>query len=114
MKEIGVVSRKLPHVKCLANIFVNFSPSENNHVYRICDIWSKQKCTLMISKLSLSFNFLSIKNKVTSFVFLRGIAAYEIVYMTKIGKLRMPKQLHGLGMLSIAKPNGQNVLGYCI
>ena len=35
MKEIGVVWWKLPHVKCLANIFAKFSPSENNHVYII-------------------------------------------------------------------------------
>ena len=33
MKEIGVVSWKLPYVKCLANIFEKFSPIENNHVY---------------------------------------------------------------------------------
>ena len=33
MKEIRVVSWKLPHLKCLANIFAKFSPSENNHVY---------------------------------------------------------------------------------
>ena len=34
MKEIGAVSLKnYPHVKCLANIFAKFPPSENNHVY---------------------------------------------------------------------------------
>ena len=35
MKEIGVESWILPPppVKCLANIFAKFSPSENNHVY---------------------------------------------------------------------------------
>ena len=35
MKEIREVSWKLPHMKCFANIFTKFSPSENNHVYSI-------------------------------------------------------------------------------
>ena len=35
MKEIGVVSGKLPHGKCLANIFAKIRPRENNHVYII-------------------------------------------------------------------------------
>ena len=33
MKDIRVVSWKLPPRECLANIFAKFSPSENNHVY---------------------------------------------------------------------------------
>ena len=33
MKEIEQYRENYPHMKCLANIFAKFSPSENNHVY---------------------------------------------------------------------------------
>ena len=33
MKEIGVVSWKLPPREMSANIFAKFTPCENNHIY---------------------------------------------------------------------------------
>ena len=39
MKEIGVVSWKLPPREILATIFAKFSPSENNHVYSKPKYW---------------------------------------------------------------------------
>ena len=30
------VVKMYPHVKCRANFFAKFSPSQNNHVYSIC------------------------------------------------------------------------------
>ena len=35
MKENEKYSENYPNVKCLANIYAKFSPSENNHVYSI-------------------------------------------------------------------------------
>ena len=64
-----------PHVKCLANIFVKFSPSENNHVY---SYYVRLQTCLAVKFIVIVGNTHSLKTLKNIFSSFQLITVYKV------------------------------------